>query len=75
MNSMLMFHTPIRTPRPTARENTTDSADPNDVAIMKAADAIAELASQESTIIAIASTDSDFLEAWSMGLMHPKTSC
>lgn len=41
------------------REDTTGDDDPNDVAIMKAADAIASSAPE--TIIAIASTDTDFL--------------
>eukprot|EP00435_Cladocopium_sp_Y103_P071979 s34_g38.t4 len=47
--------------QPVQRENTTDpAADPNDLAIMRAADLIAS--ASPSTIIAIASTDTDFLE-------------
>eukprot|EP00913_Durusdinium_trenchii_P008730 g8198.t1 len=46
--------------RAVQREDTTGDDDPNDVAIMKAADAIASSAPE--TIIAIASTDTDFLD-------------
>lgn len=45
-----------------SRENTAENVDPNDAAIMKAADLFAT--SFPSTIIAIASTDTDFLESW-----------
>ena len=53
------------------RENTTDKADPNDLAIMKAADLIAS--ASPSTIIAIPSTDTDFLEAWRIYCKHLNT--
>ena len=69
---LLMFHRSPRHPNDAwLRENTTDKADPNDLAIMKAADLIAS--ASPSTIIAIPSTDTDFLEAWRIYCKHLNT--